>query len=565
MEDRPCNDSNNDHTERIYKERVDCVPDWIWDCDTDGNCTFSNTVVEGVLGYTTAEIVGQCLFDILAPEDRFKSRAAFDEAARTKQPVRNIVHRCRAKDGVYKTLESSYVPVLRDGALVGFRGISRDIIDELIFQKVAREAMANYRAVLENAPTAVGVLQGDRVVYRNPKSLEVVGYTPEEAAVVELFGMIHPDDRERAEDHYRRRTQGEDVSVEFELRFVTKSGEVKHAEVRETIITYNGAPALLYNAIDVTGRKRAEEKLKLTQLSVDRASEAVIWFDRDLAFTDVNEAACRLLGYSREELLGMTADDIGLGLRPGEEPTYWSDLEKHGSVTSEDRVRTKDGRRIPVETTANLLEFAGKQCFVAFMRDMTEHNRAEEEKHALEMRLEQQKRLFYRETILSVTDGKLEICEHADTQRYICKARITTEMRTASDVPQARHKVEAFCLENGIECDDLAMLVVAVGEAMANAVKHGEEGRVYAGTTDTSVWIAVADRGEGIESLLLPRVTLNKGFSTKPSLGLGYSIMLKVADRMMLSTGDGGTKVVLFKDFEPSVAGISPEQLPDTW
>ena len=512
MENRPCNDD----TERIYQERVDCVPDWIWDSDADGYCTFSNTVVEGILGYSATEMVGKCLFDILAPEDQHKCRAAFDEAARTKQPVRNIVHRSRARDGVYKTLESSYVPILRDDVLVGFRGISRDIIGELIFQKVAREAIANYRAVLENAPTGVVVIQGDRVVYRNPKSLEVVGYTREEAAAFELFGLVHPDDRERAENLYRHHLNGEHLPTEFSLRFVTKSGEVKHAEVRKTVITYNGAPALLYNAVDVTKRKRAEDKLKLTQFSVDKAKEAIVWFDHDLALTDVNEEMCRLMGYSREELLGMTAFDIDLDFHVGEAPAFWSTLEEQGSTTSGGHVRARDGRIFPVEITANLLEFAGQQYFVAFIRDMTEHERAEQEKHALEARLEHQKRAFHRETILSVTEGKLDICDQPDTQRYISEAQITAEMPTVSDVPHARHKIEEFCLEKGIECEDLAMLVVAVGEAMANAVKHGEEGRVHAGTTDTSVWIAVADRGEGIESLLLPRATLNKGFSTKP-------------------------------------------------
>ena len=70
---------------------------------------------------------------------------------------------------------------------------------------------------------------------------------------------------------------------------------------------------------------------------------------------------------------------------------------------------------------------------------------------------------------------------------------------------------------------------------------------------------------KGIESLILPRVTLQRGFSTKPSLGLGYSIMLEVADHILLRTGPRGTTVILIKDLEEPTRTISADQLPDTW
>ena len=107
--------------------------------------------------------------------------------------------------------------------------------------------------------------------------------------------------------------------------------------------------------------------------------------------------------------------------------------------------------------------------------------------------------------------------------------------------------------------------MVGVGEAITNAIKHGVHGRIYMGKNNDSVWIAVSDMGHGIESLILPRAVLLRGFSTKPSMGLGYSIMLDVADHILLNTGPRGTTVVLIENLEEPVFSLDTNQLPDTW
>jgi anti-sigma regulatory factor (Ser/Thr protein kinase) len=96
-------------------------------------------------------------------------------------------------------------------------------------------------------------------------------------------------------------------------------------------------------------------------------------------------------------------------------------------------------------------------------------------------------------------------------------------------------------------------------------VKHGQEGKVYAGTLEDSVWVGISDRGPGIDALILPQATLQRGFSTKPSLGLGYSIMLDIADRVLLNTGPGGTTVILIKKTSEPETTFSLDNIPDTW
>jgi len=183
----------------------------------------------------------------------------------------------------------------------------------------------------------------------------------------------------------------------------------------------------------------------------------------------------------------------------------------------------------------------------------------------LERQLEAQKRQFYRDTILSVTDGKLDICEPCKVNAYIARAQLKIDVRRPADVSGARHEVERFCEGLGIAAERLDPFMIGVGEAITNAIKHAQKGRVYAGRIDGGVWVGVADRGPGISSLILPKATLLRGFSTKPSLGLGYTIMLDVADRILLKTGERGTTVILVQAIKEAPMKIGPTQFPDTW
>jgi PAS domain S-box-containing protein len=201
---------------------------------------------------------------------------------------------------------------------------------------------------------------------------------------------------------------------------------------------------------------------------------------------------------------------------------------------------------------------------ITSLRARNENARTEAERRALEQKLEEHKRKFYRETILSVTDGKLDICDAPDVEPYISNAEITIDVKQPPDVSSARRKIGEFCRSHGLNGEELHLFTVGVCEAINNALKHGLHGTAYAGKTDDEVWVAVKDEGLGIESLILPRAVLLKGFSTKPSLGLGYSIMLEVADRILLSTGTSGTTVVLIKSLhkEPTAP---LDAIPDTW
>lgn len=123
---------------------------------------------------------------------------------------------------------------------------------------------------------------------------------------------------------------------------------------------------------------QSKEALHFTQFAVDHAADSVFWVTLDAKFFYVNEAACRALGYTREEMLTMTVHDIAPDFSSNVWPDTWTGLKEQTSATFESHHRTKDGRIFPVEITANFQEYEGQEYLCAFARDITDRKNAEQ-------------------------------------------------------------------------------------------------------------------------------------------------------------------------------------------
>ncbi len=130
---------------------------------------------------------------------------------------------------------------------------------------------------------------------------------------------------------------------------------------------------------NITQRKQVEAALSLTRISIEATSEALFWVTLDARIVDVNAAACRLLGYSREELLQLRVADVNVNPQSGgrQWPQYFDELRQHGTKKFETEHRAKCGRLIPVEVVANYVQLDGIELNCAFVRDITDHKQIE--------------------------------------------------------------------------------------------------------------------------------------------------------------------------------------------
>ncbi len=163
------------------------------------------------------------------------------------------------------------------------------------------------------------------------------------------------------------------------------------------------------------------------------------------------------------------------------------------------------------------------------------------------------KQAFFRDVLASVTEGHLRLCSTpADlpTPLALVGQKIPLARETMAGL---RHHAAEVASRRHFPVERIDSLSTAVGEAAMNAVVHGGGGEAEVRADDDCLQVWITDHGTGIQMAELPRVTLEKGYSTKESLGHGFWMMLRSADSVHLLTSASGTTVV-----------ISIDRLPET-
>jgi two-component system cell cycle sensor histidine kinase/response regulator CckA len=202
---------------------------------------------------------------------------------------------------------------------------------------------------------------------------------------------IHPDEREAVRQAtVRALERGERFSVEYrlvrpdgEIRFVHSSGEMTRDEA--------GQPRRVFGFVqDVTQRRRAEDELRASEtrfrLFVDHATDAFFLHDEKGHVVDVNRHGCEALGFSREEMIGMSPLEYDAELDPAQMERMIREFEVGKLYTFDTIHRRKDGSTFPVEVRLRPFLEGGRQFAVALARDITERLRTERalvESHSL--------------------------------------------------------------------------------------------------------------------------------------------------------------------------------------
>jgi PAS domain S-box-containing protein len=127
-------------------------------------------------------------------------------------------------------------------------------------------------------------------------------------------------------------------------------------------------------------RKKAEEQVDLLSFAINSIHEAVFLIDENARFAYVNDEACRLLGYSREQLLTMGPSDVDSDISMEEWPDLWHRLKASRSLTYDGNLQTREGRIVPVEINANHFVYKGQSYNLGLARDISERQRAELER-----------------------------------------------------------------------------------------------------------------------------------------------------------------------------------------
>ena len=154
------------------------------------------------------------------------------------------------------------------------------------------------------------------------------------------------------------------------------------------------------------------------------------------------------------------------------------------------------------------------------------------------------------DVLSSVTEGRLKLCaSRQELPSALPRIGNAVSLQNRAAMATLRSRMSEAANRMQYPKDRLNDLLTAASEAAMNAIVHGDGGKAEVRASDAAgtIQVWVTDRGEGIALDKLPRATLERGYSTKNTLGHGFWLMLNTADKISLLTAQSGTTVVVEK------------------
>ena len=255
-----------------------------------------------------------------------------------------------------------------------------------------RESEEWYRTLLHTAMDGFWVTDmPGRLLQVNEAYCWMSGYSAEELLAMRIPDLETIETATDAAAHIQRvMAQGED---RFQSQHRRKDGSVFDVEVSVQYLPGDGGRLVCFLR-DITESKRSENALQHANEALSQAERHyrrlfnsgsdgvfVFGFDDDGSpslFLDVNDSACRLLGYTREELLRKRIFDISPAERHPELPTFVTRLRAEHGLIWEGAALTKDGHHVPVEINTRVFDLESSPTVISCVRDITERKRAQE-------------------------------------------------------------------------------------------------------------------------------------------------------------------------------------------
>jgi PAS domain S-box-containing protein len=274
-------------------------------------------------------------------------------------------------------------------------GSFQDITERKRNEEALRESEERYRTLVEASPDGIGLitLEG-KVKWVNNRVAEMFEYAnPSQMVGIGIFEMFAAEENELAqaafEEYLRTGFQSE-----LEFTMLRRDGTTFLGTIKGSILKDgNGDPYAIMGILrDITERKRAERAVieseqRYRQL-MEKANDAILIHEISTEgpglLIEINDSACRMLGYEKDELLRMAITDIDVPEQKQNIRRIMQELQSSKSAFFKTELLAKGGARIPVEVSASLTDFNGKELIMAIVRDTSEIERAEKTLRELE-------------------------------------------------------------------------------------------------------------------------------------------------------------------------------------
>jgi PAS domain S-box-containing protein len=288
--------------------------------------------------------------------------------------------------------------------------VSLDITEHKKSEDALLESEERFRSIVENSHNGIFIVnEFYQLVYVNDELCLMLGYSSEDLIGRDFRHFLDEESLGLVEDRYIRRQKGETLPTRYEFNVVHKDGSKRRVEISSAVIIgLRGKTQTVAQIMDITDRKRAEEKLLESEKRYRRILENIEegYFEVDLAgrLTFFNESMCRIAGVSRDELLGMGNLEYTSPQTAKKMYKDFNEIYRTGipAELADYEIIQKDGSKHILEISASLIkdETGDPLGFRGVVRDVTDRKIAQQKLQKSEEK--------YRTILESIQEGYFE-------------------------------------------------------------------------------------------------------------------------------------------------------------
>lgn len=359
--------------------------------NNDGILTHANPAFARIWGYeNTDEVIGKPILDFLV--DKTKALEIIEALQTTGEWIGE--YWALKKDGtVFYARSFANAVYDTEGNRVALYSSVVDISEQ---KRIETDLRKSY-TIINRSPAVVFLWKNEpgwpvEYVSENVESLTGYSATEFTSGSVLFADLIHPEDQQKVVvevESYSKKHKQNGFSREY--RIIRKDGSAVWIDDRTWVERNEQGKITHYQGIilDISERKTMEEALRYSEANYralfEGISDAVFVYplrkEGSANFVEVNDAACKLYGYTREEFLNMSPKDISAS----QAPQLYNGPEERKKLLSKNWLIfealhvTKDGKTIPVEISSRIFELHGQKVIMSMARDITERKQAEQQ------------------------------------------------------------------------------------------------------------------------------------------------------------------------------------------
>ena len=373
-------------SEKKFRLIAENTSDGILVIDKDKGAVYASPSYFKIMGHTSFDISSldsEKISDIIHPDDRERIFNLIYSAMDAAVPHLKYSYKARREDGIYIWREdTTTLNYDENGEFVDAYVICRDITKSKLAEEKLRESELKFRSLVETASEGIWMFDANyNTTFVNKAMADMLGYKISEIKGRSIKEFLSDDEHKYFESRQDARLKGEIGS--HERKFLRKDGKLIYTFVSSNSLfdaenKYIGAFGMITN---ITEKKKTEAILKnnaeqfklLTSTSIDG-----FWkIDKNAKLVEVNDVYCKIVGYTREELLNMKVNDLESKENVVDTAKHIKHIMDVGYDRFESQHRCKDGSVVDFLVSATYSKKL--ELLLVFFSDITKRKKAEKD------------------------------------------------------------------------------------------------------------------------------------------------------------------------------------------